>query len=160
RDHRVWALFAIYAACFGIELTIDNIAVLYLIDYFEYFKQLESGAALRTAGLIAASFGCMNLFARTLGGWCGDRCGNYWGLDGRGKWLFVVLLGEGAALLVFSQATTLAVAVPLMMLFGLFVKMSNGATFAVVPFVNPRSLGSVTGIVGAGGNFGAVAAGF
>ena len=38
--------------------------------------------------------------------------------------------------------------------------MSNGATYGVVPFVNRRALGSVTGIVGAGGNAGAVAAGF
>jgi MFS transporter, NNP family, nitrate/nitrite transporter len=38
--------------------------------------------------------------------------------------------------------------------------MSCGATFSVVPFVNQRALGSVAGIVGAGGNAGAVAAGF
>jgi NNP family nitrate/nitrite transporter-like MFS transporter len=46
------------------------------------------------------------------------------------------------------------------MVFGLFVKMSNGATYSVVPFINRRALGSVAGIVGAGGNAGAVAAGF
>ena len=28
-DPRVWALFAIYGSCFGMELTIDNIAALY-----------------------------------------------------------------------------------------------------------------------------------
>jgi NNP family nitrate/nitrite transporter-like MFS transporter len=38
--------------------------------------------------------------------------------------------------------------------------MGAGATFSVVPFVNPRALGSVAGVVGAGGNAGAVAAGF
>jgi NNP family nitrate/nitrite transporter-like MFS transporter len=47
-----------------------------------------------------------------------------------------------------------------MLLLGLFVKMSNGATYAVVPFINKRALGSVSGIVGAGGNAAAVAAGF
>ena len=47
-----------------------------------------------------------------------------------------------------------------MMLTGLFVKMSNGANYAIVPFVNPRALGAVAGIVGAGGNLGAVLAGF
>ena len=46
------------------------------------------------------------------------------------------------------------------MLFALFVQMSNGATFATVPFVNRQALGSVAGIVGAGGNAGAVAAAF
>jgi NNP family nitrate/nitrite transporter-like MFS transporter len=47
-----------------------------------------------------------------------------------------------------------------MMLSGLFVKMSNGATYSVVPFVNKKALGAVAGIVGAGGNVGAVLAGF
>ena len=47
-----------------------------------------------------------------------------------------------------------------MMLMGLFVKMSNGANYSVVPFVNKRAVGAVAGIVGAGGNLGAVFAGF
>ena len=37
-------LFLIYGACFGMELTIDNIAVLYFLDYFDYFKQLDQAA--------------------------------------------------------------------------------------------------------------------
>ena len=102
----------------------------------------------------------MNLFARALGGWIGDQCGNRWGLSGRVKWLFVALFGEGMGLMMFSQATTLSLAIPLMITFALFVKMSNGATYAVVPFINRKALGSVSGIVGAGGNAGAVAAGF
>jgi len=160
RDRRVWALFFIYGACFGMELTIDNIAVLYFLDGFDYFKQLDSGEALKTAGMIAAMFGGMNLFARAVGGWVADRCGNRWGFDGRVKWLFVALFGEGIGLMLFSQATTLTVAIPLMITFAMFVKMSNGATYAVVPFINRRALGAVSGIVGAGGNVGAVALGF
>jgi MFS transporter, NNP family, nitrate/nitrite transporter len=38
--------------------------------------------------------------------------------------------------------------------------MSNGATYSVVPFLNKRALGAVAGIIGAGGNIGAVLAGF
>ena len=49
---------------------------------------------------------------------------------------------------------------PALILFSLFVQMSEGATFSVVPFVNCRALGAVSGIVGAGGNVGAVMAGF
>jgi MFS transporter, NNP family, nitrate/nitrite transporter len=160
RDRRVWVLFVIYGACFGIELTIDNIGTLYFVDYFDYFKQLDSAQSLKFAGLLTAMFGSMNLFARTLGGWVGDKCGNRWGLSGRVKWLFVALFGEGIGLMVFSQATTLSLAIPLMITFALFVKMSNGATYAVVPFINRRALGSVSGIVGSGGNATAVAAGF
>jgi len=160
RDHRVWALFVVYGACFGIELTINNIAVLYFVDYFDTFKQMEPVSALKTAGLIASLFGLMNIFARTLGGVFGDRFGQYWGLTGRVKWLFITLFCEGIALMLFSQMTALALAIPALILFSLFVQMSEGATFAVVPFVNRRALGSVAGIVGAGGNVGAVLGGF
>ena len=160
RDRRVWALFAVYGACFGLELTIDNVAALYFLDYFDELKNVDPMKALGTAGLFAGLFGGMNLFARALGGIIGDRFGARWGLSGRVKWLFMAVFCEGLALLLFSQARTLVVAVPLLMLFGLFVKMSNGATYSVVPFINKRALGSVSGIVGAGGNAGAVGAGF
>jgi NNP family nitrate/nitrite transporter-like MFS transporter len=160
RDHRVWALFVVYGACFGIELVINNIAVLYFVDYFDAFKQMDAVSALKTAGLIASLFGLMNIFARTLGGVFGDRFGKRWGLSGRVKWLFVVLFCEGLALMLFANMSTLLLAIPTLVLFSLFVQMSEGATFAVVPFVNRRALGSVAGIVGAGGNVGAVLGGF
>jgi len=60
----------------------------------------------------------------------------------------------------FSQITALIVALPSLIVFNLFVQMSEGATYSVVPFVNKKALGAVAGIVGAGGNAGAVAAGF
>jgi NNP family nitrate/nitrite transporter-like MFS transporter len=160
RDRRVWVLFVAYACCFGLELTLDNVAALYFVDYFPELKTGDSLGAMKTAGIVAGLFGSMNLFARALGGWIGDRFGRRWGLDGRARWLFLVLFCEGLALLLFSQARTLAVGIPLLMLLGLFVKMSNGATYAVAPFLNREALGSVTGIVGAGGNVGAVLAGF
>jgi nitrate/nitrite transporter NarK len=46
-----------------------------------------------------------------------------------------------------------------MLVFALFLKMSNGATYSVVPFINKKAIGTVSGIVGAGGNVGAVLAG-
>ena len=160
RDRRVWALAVVYGCCFGLELTMDNVAALYFIDYFSELQGGDPMRAVQVAGLIAGLFGGMNLFARALGGVIADRCGAKWGLAGRVKWLFVAVFCEGLALMLFSQMRTLAVAVPALLLFGLFVKMSNGATYSVVPFVNRRALGSVAGIVGAGGNVGAVAAGF
>ncbi len=152
RDKRVWALFGIYAACFGIELTINNMAALYYHDHF--------GLNATTAGLVAGLFGIMNIFARTLGGFISDRFVMKGGLRGRVKWLFIALIIEGLALLLFSRMNVLHFAIPVMIVFSLFVQMSEGATFSVVPFVNKRALGAVAGIVGAGGNMGAVAAGF
>jgi NNP family nitrate/nitrite transporter-like MFS transporter len=152
KDVRVWALFVIYGACFGVELTINNIAALYFHDSFEL--------SLATAGLVASLFGLMNIFARTLGGVFGDRAGIKWGLRGRVAFLGAVILAEGLALLVFAQMRLLGLAIVTLVIFSLFVQMSEGATYAVVPSVNRKALGSVSGIVGAGGNAGAVAAGF
>ena len=152
KDYRVWALFVIYGACFGVELTINNVAALYYYDRFDL--------NLATAGLIAGTFGLMNIFARTLGGFFGDKFGIRFGLRGRVMFLGGVLLMEGLALILFSQMATLFLAVGAMIIFSLFVQMSEGATFSVVPFINRKALGSVAGIVGAGGNAGAVAAGF
>lgn len=152
RDPRVWAMSLVYGACFGVELTIDNIAVLYFVDQY--------GLGLVTAGWCAGLFGGMNLFARALGGMLSDRAAEKWGCQARVYWLALALLGEGVLLMAFSNASSLYAAIPLLLLFGLFVKMSNGATYAVVPFINSGGLGSVSGIVGAGGNAGAVIAGF
>jgi len=152
RDSRVWALFVIYGACFGMELTIDNIAALYFTDSFHL--------ALTTAGVVAGSFGMMNLFARALGGIVSDRLHARWGLRGRALLLGGTIFCEGLALMLFSQMRVLPLAIAAMMLTGLFIKMSNGATYSLVPFVNKRALGAVAGIVGAGGNVGSVLAGF
>nr|WP_321409996.1 MFS transporter [uncultured Carboxylicivirga sp.] len=152
KDYRVWGLFLIYGACFGIELTINNIAAIYYIDNFKL--------DLKTAGIIAGLFGLMNLFARSLGGFFGDKFGIKFGLRGRVLFLFVVLFIEGLALILFSQMTHLVLAISTMILFSLFVQMSEGATFSVVPFVNKKAVGAISGIVGAGGNAGAVMAGF
>lgn len=152
KDKRVWALFVIYAACFGIELTINNMAALYYRDYF--------GLGLATAGLVAGLFGLMNIFARTMGGVIGDRFALKGGLKGRVKWLFIALAVEGVALIIFSRMTVLPMAIAAMIGFSLFVQMSEGATYSVVPFISKKALGSVAGIVGAGGNMGAVGAGF
>lgn len=152
KDYRVWTLFFIYAACFGVELTINNVAALYYHDQF----QLD----VKTAGLIAGMFGLMNIFARTVGGYFSDFFAKKMGLRGRVIFLFTVLLGEGIMLMVFSQMSVLLLAIGTMIIFSLFVQMSEGATYGIVPFINKKSLGAVAGIVGAGGNAGAVAAGF
>ncbi|WP_109831614.1 MFS transporter [Reichenbachiella versicolor] len=148
KDKRVWILFAIYGACFGLELFVNGRAATY---YQTKFMLNET-----TAGLIAALFGLMNLFARSTGGYLGDKFSRTGGLAGRVKWLVLVLLAEGAALVLFSRMDLLGPAITTMIIFSLFVQMAEGATYSVVPFINKKSLGAVAGIVGAGGNVGAV----
>ncbi|MCC5883263.1 MAG: NarK family nitrate/nitrite MFS transporter [Halomonas sp.] len=152
KDIRVWALFVVYAICFGVELTINNIAAIYFFDHFDL--------TLATAGMIAGLFGLMNVFARTMGGIFSDLFAKNGGLKGRVRWLFIALICEGLALVAFSQMHVLSYAIGMMLVFSLFVQMAEGATYGVVPFINKKALGAVAGIVGAGGNVGAVAAAF
>lgn len=152
RDRRVWILFFIYGCSFGMEITIDNIAALYFIDKF--------GVSLATAGLLAGMFGAMNLFARALGGMFSDMVNKKHGLKGRSILLGLFLLFEGIGVIIFSKIDLLIWSVVSMVAFALFVKMSNGATYSVVPFINKKALGTVAGIVGAGGNVGAILMGF
>ena len=151
-DWRVWALFLAYGACFGIEITFDGVAALYFTDTFKL--------DLATAGLLAGIFGFMNIFARALGGIVADKVGAKHGMRGKGILLAGMLLLEGLGIMLFSQTGSIALAVTVMLGFAMFLKMANGATYAIVPFVNKRAVGAVSGIVGAGGNVGGVLAGF
>jgi NNP family nitrate/nitrite transporter-like MFS transporter len=150
RDYRVWLLFFLYGACFGVEITVDNVAALYFKDSFH--------VTLKLAGLLASLIGMMNLFARALGGIAGDWAGSRWGLAGRSRLLGATIFFEGLLMVLFSRLRMLGPATAAFLLFGLFVCMACGVTFAVVPLIRPRAVGSVSGIVGAGGNVGAVLA--
>nr|AOE13679.1 nitrate/nitrite transporter [uncultured bacterium] len=147
KDYRVWILFVVYAASFGIELTVYGT----MDDYLQNTFQLERA----TAGNIVLSFALMNIFARTLGGFFGDKFGKLKGLRGRVLFLSFILTIQGIMLISFSGATTLYLGITLLIAFSLSVQMAEGATFSVVPFINKKAIGSVSGIVGAGGNVGA-----
>jgi len=152
QNYRVWILAACYGASFGVELFIHGVAASYYVDRFKL--------GLVEAGYAAGSFGLLALFARALGGICSDKVARWKGLDGRAWLLFAFLLCEGVGLLAFSQASVVGFAIAAMLAFGLFTHMACGALYALVPFVDRKVLGGVTGIVGAGGNIGGVAAGF
>jgi len=151
-NYRVWMLAVTYGACFGVEIFIHAVAASYYVDRF--------GLTLASAGMAAGSFGLLALFARALGGIASDRVARRFGLDGRTWLLFALIVGEGVGLLAFSTMGSVGMAVAAMLVFGLFTHMACGSTYALVPFIDRKALGGVTGIVGAGGNVGAVAAGF
>ncbi|MEO5911201.1 MAG: MFS transporter [Pelobium sp.] len=151
-DWRVWALTLGYAMCFGMEITFDNVASLHFVDTF--------GLTQASAGFWAGVFGLMNLFARALGGIVSDKVGVKFGMKGKGMLLALMLLLEGCGLILFAQAGSFVFAIISMLTFALFLKMSNGATYGIVPFVNEKNVGLISGIVGAGGNLGGMALGF
>ena len=152
KDYRTWILTIAYAACFGVEITVDNYAASFFHDDYK--------ASLIMAGLLASIFGWLNIFARALGGILSDKVGKRFGFGGKVNLLIILLLLEGLGIILFSMAGVLSMAIILMFFFGLCLKMANGATYSIVPFVNPKAIGSVAGIVGAGGNIGAMLIGF
>jgi NNP family nitrate/nitrite transporter-like MFS transporter len=152
RDYRTWLLALAYGACFGTEITIDNVAATYFVDHYQ--------ATLVLAGVLAGVFGGMNIFARALGGIVADRAGRAYGIQGKWLLLSAMLVLEGIGIAFFSTAPSLTLAITAMVAFALFLKMANGATYSIVPFVNRQAIGSVSGIVGAGGNLGAMLVGF
>ncbi|QEK52921.1 MFS transporter [Pedobacter aquae] len=151
-DWRVWALTLAYAMCFGMEITFDNIAALHFVDSF--------GLSQSSAGFWAGVFGFMNIFARAMGGIVSDKTGLKYGLKGKGILLAIMLLLEGFGLVLFALSGSFVLAIVSMLTFALFLKMANGATYGIVPFVNEKNVGMVSGIVGAGGNLGGMAFGF
>ncbi|MBJ6367243.1 MFS transporter [Snuella sedimenti] len=146
-DYRIWILFLVYASCFGIELTVYGT----MDDYLQNTFQLERV----TAGNIVLSFALMNIFARTLGGYFGDKFGKLKGLRGRVLFLSFMLTLQGIILVTFSTTSSIMLGIVFLILFSLSVQMAEGATFSVVPFINKKAIGAVSGIVGAGGNVGA-----
>ncbi len=151
-DVRVWALALAYACCFGMEITFDGVAALY---FFDNFHMVET-----EAGFWAMLFGFMNIFARAVGGIVADKVGQKYGMKGKGILLAGLLAFEGVGIMLFAQAGSLTLAVISMLTFAMFLKMANGATYAIVPFVNRKAVGVISGVVGAGGNVGGMLMGF
>ncbi|GKY96210.1 hypothetical protein MPSEU_000580900 [Mayamaea pseudoterrestris] len=139
-----WILFFQYACCLGVELTMYNAAALYFADEF--------GQSTGKAAAIASTFGWMNIFSRGSGGYASDWANKKMGMRGRLIVQTTFLALEGAILLVFANAKSLAGSIVAMTVFCLFAQAASGSSFGIVPYINPQNTGSVSGIVGAGGN--------
>ncbi len=151
-DWRVLALALAYAVCFGMEITFDGVAALHFTDNFSLSQS--------SAGFWAGIFGFMNLFARALGGIAADKVNLKYGMKGKGILLSILLCLEGLGIILFAHAGSLEMAIISMLGFALFLKMANGTTYAITPFINEKNVGMVSGIVGAGGNVGGMLFGF
>ena len=144
RNINTWILFIQYGCCFGVELTMNNAASKYFQDKFSLSTE--------SASAIASIFGWMNIFARGFGGFVSDKCNSKMGMRGRLLWQTFCLLLEGATVFWFSSSANLGVSIFVMVIFSFFVQAAEGSTFGIVPYIDPLSSGSISGIVGAGGN--------
>lgn len=147
-NFNVWALSIQYATCFGVEIAMNNAVSLYFTE--EFAQSTESAAAL------AAIFGWLNLFARGLGGILSDWGHAKMGMRGRIIVNTLLLFAEGVMVLVFAQAKTIGSAIVALIVFSIFVQAAEGSCFGIVPYIDYPRTGTITGIVGAGGNVGAV----
>ncbi len=155
KDIRVIVIIFQYSACFGTELAMNN----QLATHFRTYFQMDAADASALAG----AFGLMNLFARSLGGITSDILFKYVGFRGRIWAQFLALFFEAVFLFCFGMVDSSQpwyVALAVLICFSLFVQMAEGTSYGIVPFMNKQQLAVVSALVGAGGNLGAVIAGF
>ncbi|TDY67588.1 MFS transporter [Roseinatronobacter bogoriensis] len=141
----VAALNVTYFANFGAELAV--------VSMLPMFFQETWGLTAVAAGLIAASFAFVNLFARPMGGLVSDRFGNRRFV--MMAYMFGIAIGFVLmGLLNSSWPLIIAIAITIMCSF--FVQGAEGATFGIVPSIKRRVTGQISGMAGAYGNVGAV----
>lgn len=141
----VAALNTTYFANFGAELAVVSM----LPAFFESTFTISPTAA----GLVAASFAFVNLFARPLGGLLSDSLGS----RKRTMLIYMVGIALGFFGMGYIDATwPLWLAVATTVACSLFVQGAEGATFAVIPFIKRNMTGQISGMAGAYGNVGAV----
>ena len=125
-----------------------NGAAIYFHDRFH-----QTTAA---SGAIAFLYGISAIFARGLGGWISDRLYTRMSLKGRLWAQLISMVLQGLLIVVWARTDRVGPSIILMILFSVMVQTSTGTCFAIVPYVDGPNTGSVAGIVGAGGSFGAV----
>lgn len=141
----VAALNTTYFANFGAELAV--------VSMLPMFFEETWGLSAAMAGLIAASFAFVNLFARPMGGLVSDRFGN------RRFVMLSYMLGIaiGFALMgMLNSNWPLIIAVAITIGCSFFVQGAEGATFGIIPSIKRRLTGQISGMAGAYGNVGAV----
>jgi len=137
-------LSLVYSLTFGSELAI--------VSMFPEFLQTTFSLSVGLAGILGASYACMNLIARPGGGWISDRFG-------RRRTLFITVLGGMVSHWFMGEIDSnwqLTDAIALTIVGSLFLKAGNGACFAVIPLISKPLTGKLAGLAGAYGSVGAV----
>eukprot|EP00293_Proteomonas_sulcata_P009668 CAMPEP_0184298460 /NCGR_PEP_ID=MMETSP1049-20130417/9265_1 /TAXON_ID=77928 /ORGANISM="Proteomonas sulcata, Strain CCMP704" /LENGTH=585 /DNA_ID=CAMNT_0026608599 /DNA_START=108 /DNA_END=1865 /DNA_ORIENTATION=+ len=154
-NYCTWILFLVYAFSFGVEIVVYSNIPMYFSDQF--------GLSQADAGMAGSLMGLFNLFARSVGGFLSDRASHHKGARGRMWVLFVCTVAMSASLIAFCSVTSesggFTAALLALSVWAMFLMMTEGAVFALVPFIAEHR-GGVTGLVGAGGIGGALIGNF
>ena len=143
--NQVASLNTTYFCNFGAELAVVSM----LPAFFQGIFELTPAKA----GLIAASFAFVNLFARPLGGVLSDK------MKSRKLIMLIYMFGIGSGffgMALINANWPIVLAVVLTIACSMFVQGAEGATFAIIPMVKRRLTGQVSGMAGSYGNVGAV----
>jgi NNP family nitrate/nitrite transporter-like MFS transporter len=138
RERMSWVLSLYYFLTFGGFVAMAVYLPIFLTDMF--------GLTPRDAGLRTAGFVLLATGMRPVGGWLADRVGGERIL----LWVFPAVAGFAGFMACPMMATFTIGALGMAAAIGL----GNGAVFKLVPEYFPRSVGSVTGLVGAAGGLG------
>jgi len=92
-----WILTLTYGMCFGIELTMNNVAAKYFYTY--------QGLTPTLSGLCASMWGLMNIIARSMGGWLSDWSNGKAGMRGRLWSCWAVQTIEGVFCILLGAVT-------------------------------------------------------
>ncbi|WP_436776789.1 MFS transporter [Yinghuangia sp. YIM S09857] len=147
-DYRLSAvglLSVAYLVTFGAELTMAA----WLPNFFRTLFDMDT----TTAATAAACFAGTNLVTRPFGGWLSDRTGR------RKLTLLGLLAGSFLSYLVLWRIDAdwpVWQSVGLLALASVFIQGGNGAVYAIVPQIQHRQSGQISGLVGAYGNVGGV----
>jgi NNP family nitrate/nitrite transporter-like MFS transporter len=140
RDTTSWVLSLYYFLTFGGFEAMSVYLPTFLTDP-DTFRLSAPDAGLRTAGFVVLATAM-----RPIGGWLSDRIG------GRRILLFVFPSTAGFAMFMACPFMTTFTIGALGM--AIAIGLGNGAVFKLVPQFFPRTVGSVTGLVGAAGGLG------
>ncbi|MAE68859.1 MAG: hypothetical protein CME06_00160 [Gemmatimonadetes bacterium] len=169
----VAALNSTYFANFGAELAVVSMLPMFFETTFKGVRGAD-GSFLMTAtlaGLIAASFAFVNLFARPLGGLLSDTMKNrkrtmliymagiavgFLGMANIGAYGGLAADGTREIVPMFEGLWWLIAAIGITIACSMFVQGAEGATFAIIPMIKKEMTGQIAGMAGAYGNVGAV----